>query len=74
VGVLEPGGRADLAEEALGPEGGRELGVENLECHWPVVPEVVGKVHGRHAAPAELALDPVAVSQGCLKAAGDVGQ
>jgi hypothetical protein len=41
VGVLQPGGEADLAEEPLRAEGGGELGVEHLERNWPIMPEIV---------------------------------
>ena len=63
VGVLQPGGEADLALEPVRPERGGQLGVEHLERHRPVVPEVLGEVDGGHAPAAELALDRVAVPQ-----------
>ncbi len=52
VGMLEAGGGADLAQEALGAEGGAQLGVEDLERDGAVVLEVVGEVDARHAAAA----------------------
>ncbi len=61
--MLKPGGELDLALEPLGAERGGELGVQHLERHRAVVPEVVGEVHRGHAAPAELALDPVSPGQ-----------
>ena len=61
--MLEPGGELDLALEALGAEGGSQLGVEDLERDRAVVPEVLGEVDRGHAAPAELTLEPVAVGQ-----------
>ena len=42
-GMLQPGGEADLALEALGAERGGQLGVEHLERDRPVVPEVAGR-------------------------------
>jgi hypothetical protein len=39
--VLEPGGEADLALEALGAEGDGEVGVEDLQGDGAVVPEVL---------------------------------
>ena len=63
VGVLQPGGEADLPEEALGAERRGELGVEHLERHRPVVAEVVGEADRGHAAAAELALERVPVLQ-----------
>ena len=62
--MLEPGGRADLAQEALGAERAAELGVQDLERHRPVVLEVAGEVDRGHAAAAELALEHVAVAEG----------
>ena len=61
--MLQPGGEADLALEALGPERGGQLGVEHLERHRPVVPEVLGEIDRGHAAAPELALERVAVGQ-----------
>ena len=42
---------------------GGEFGAQHLDRHLPVVPEIVGQVHGRHAALAELALDAVPVGE-----------
>jgi hypothetical protein len=61
-----PRGSADLVEEALGAESGAEVGA--------VVPEVVGEVHPRHAAPAELALEPGAAGESGLQRGGEAGQ
>ena len=55
--MLEPRGEPDLPLEALGAERRGKIGVEDLEGHGPVVPEVVGEEDGRHPATAELALD-----------------
>ena len=61
--MVEPGGDLDLGQEPLDPEHGAELGAEHLERHLPVVLEVGGEVDRRHAAGAELALDPVPLLQ-----------
>ena len=61
--MLEPSGRPDLAQETLRTEGGTEVGVEDLEGDRAVVLEVVREIDSRHPAPAELALQPVAVGQ-----------
>ena len=61
--MLEPGGHADLAQEALGAERGGELGVEHLERDRAVVLEVVREIDRGHAAAAELALEHVAVTE-----------
>jgi hypothetical protein len=63
VRVLQPGGEADLALEALRPQRRGQLGMEHLERHRPVVPDVVREVDRRHPAPAQLPLDRVAVLQ-----------
>ena len=72
--MLEPGGEADLALEALGAERGGELGMQDLEGDRPVVAEVVGEVDRGHAAAAELALDRVAAGESCLQRCASVGQ
>jgi hypothetical protein len=64
VGMLEPGGDPDLVEEALGPECGRQIGMQHLEGYRAVVPQIVGEIDGRHTAPANLAVEPVASFQG----------
>ena len=66
--MLEPGGEADLALEALGAERGGELGEQDLERDRAVVPEVVGQVDDGHAAAPELALEGVAVREGVAQA------
>jgi hypothetical protein len=60
VRVLQPGGEADFALEALGAERPGQLGVEDLEGDGSVVLEVGGEEDRGHAAPAELAKDGVA--------------
>ena len=72
VRVLQPGGDADLAGEALGAEGRGELGAEHLDGDLAVVLQVVGEVDGGHAALAELALDPVGGAEGTLKLVAQV--
>ena len=74
--MLEPGGGFDLAEEALGSEGGGQLGAEHLDALLVrLVSQVFGEIDRGHAAATELALDDVAVGQGGLKAIdGGIGQ
>ena len=62
--MLQLGGEADLALEAVGAEGEGELGEEELEGDRAVVAEVLGEVDDGHAAAPELALDGVAVGEG----------
>ena len=73
VGVLEARGDLDLAGEALGAEGGGELGTEDLDGDAAVVLQVFGEVDGGHAALAELPLDAVAAGEGGLEAGHRVG-
>jgi hypothetical protein len=65
MGVLQRGGDLDLAEEPLAAERGGELRLEDLERDQPVMLEVFGQEDDGHAAVAELALDPVAIADGC---------
>ena len=60
-------------EEPLGAEDGGQLGLQHLDRDVAVVLEVVGEIHGRHAALAQLALDPVAVGQGGLEPREEFG-
>ena len=48
--------------------------MQDLEGDRTVVPEIMGEIHGGHAATPELPLKPVAVSQATLKVLGKVGQ
>ena len=73
VGMLEPGGDLDLAEEPLGAERGGELGPENLDGDFSAVPEVGGQVDHGHAALTQLALQRVAVGQRGGELGGEVG-
>ena len=57
-------GDFDLANEAVGTEYRRKLGLQHLDRDWAMVLAVVGKVHGRHPAAAELALDRVPPGEG----------
>lgn len=51
------------SDKPTGPTAGSET-TDTLEFHFAVGPHVVGELHRRHPALAELALDPVAVGQG----------
>ncbi len=64
VGMTERGGDVDFAEKPLGAERGRQLRTQDLERDPPVVLEVLGQIDRCHPAPAELALDRVAVREG----------
>ena len=72
--MLESGGELDLAQESVGAQARGELGMERLQRHRTVVPEIVSQEDGRHTPATELALDAVAVSQGSLKPSGGIDQ
>jgi hypothetical protein len=57
--MLEPRGRTDLAQKAIGAKDRAELGVQHLDGDVPIVLGVVGEVDGGHAPSTELALDDV---------------
>ena len=69
----EIGGDFDLPEEAVGAEGVGQLGVEHLEGDGPAVAEVAGEVDRGHAAPAELALEAIAIGESGLEVREKVG-
>ena len=62
VRVLKPRDQADLPLEALGRQRRGRIGMQNLEGDPALVLEVVRQVDRGHAAPAQLALDPVPYS------------
>ncbi len=66
VRVLQLCGDVDLAEEALGPDSGGDVGVEHLDRDRPLVASIVREVHVRHASAAELAVDDVAFTENLL--------
>src|SRR5512140_2408755 len=59
--MLKSRSGAYLGQEALTTQRRRELGVQHLDGDVAVVLEVVRQGDGRHAAPAELALDTVGI-------------
>jgi hypothetical protein len=61
--MRKSGGDLDLAQEALGADGAREIGVQDLHRDAAVVAQVLGEVHDGHATSAEFALQPVAVAE-----------
>ena len=62
--------RADLGEKPLGGEGRRELAFEHFDGDRPVVLEIVGEIHTRHPALADLSLDAIALGEFSGKLAG----
>ena len=72
--MLQSGGELDLALETLSAERGRDRGQEHFERDKALVLDIVGEIHRRHAASAELALDEVALGQGVAQTGWDLGQ
>jgi hypothetical protein len=64
IALFRDGQDRPSPKKPLGAHGGGELGPQDLDGHAAVVPQVVGKIHGGHAARAELALEAVAVREG----------
>ncbi len=63
MGMGKRGGDPDLAQEAIRPEGRRQLRPQDLDGHSALVPEVLGQVDRRHSPAAYLAQDVVARGQ-----------
>ncbi len=61
--VRETGRDLDLAQEALGPDGGGELGAQDLDCDGPSVLQVLCLIDGAHAAGPELRAQGVTIGQ-----------
>ena len=74
VGMVQVGGRCDLTEETLGPEGEHQRGAEHLYRDLALVLDVVREIDRGHPARAELAVDAVAVCEGALQSGLEVGQ
>src|SRR4029077_15416522 len=64
VGVLQAGDDPDLAQEAIGAEGGADLRAEDLEGDLTLVAKVAGAVDTRHAPLADQAEDLIAIAEG----------
>ena len=63
MGVLQARGDLDFPEETVGPDGERDLGIEQLDGDRPMVLEVLRQKDRRHPATAQLALDVISPSQ-----------
>ena len=64
VGVLELGGDPDLAQEALGADGGRQFRLEHLDGDAAFVLRVPGEVDEGHPALAQQALHVIMAGEG----------
>ena len=71
--MLQPRRQADLAQEPVGAEAGRELGVEQLERDRPVVFEVLRQEYRRHPAAPELPLERIARAKAFQELGAQVG-
>ena len=72
VRMLQLGRDLDLTKEPRRPERGGEVFAQHLDRHLAMVLDVLGEVHGGHAARAELALDLVAAAEGGGQAGNSV--
>jgi hypothetical protein len=68
VRVLEPGGKLDLAEEALHSLAASELGSHHLQRHQALVAQVASEIHGGHATRTQLPLHDIAVAESSCQA------
>jgi hypothetical protein len=64
--MLQPGGQLDLALEPFGPDGGREIGMENLDRDLSVVTLIGRQINRSHTAPSQFTLDLVTVPNSFL--------
>ena len=63
VRVIEAGDDLDLAQEALATDRRRDLRLQDFDRDAPPVLDVVGEIHGGHAAGADLGVDAVAIGE-----------
>ena len=63
VRMLQPRGRTDLAQEPLATERRAEVGMQHLDGDIAIVLEIMGEIHGGHAARAEFAFDAVVAGE-----------
>ncbi len=70
--MLELRDHLHLAQEALRAHRLGNDGLKYLDRDRPMMAEVLGQVHDRHATSTDLALDPVATFQSGGQASGDV--
>jgi len=57
--MCQAGGGFDFPQESLAPDGGGELGRQDLDGHGTTMFPVLGEVDRRHPPAPELALDRV---------------
>jgi hypothetical protein len=67
VGVLQLGGKLDLAPEPIHVHAGGQLGEEHLHDNLPVERTLERNENPRHTPASELALKKIGIPQGPLK-------
>jgi hypothetical protein len=73
VGMRQRRRDLDLQQEPLGADSLGQLGPQRLQRDVPVMPQVLGEIHDRHPAGAELAFDAVVPLEGDGQAVGLIG-
>ena len=68
VRMLEACGDANLREKPIGADGGGNLRLQNLDCHFPTMAQIVSEVDDSHASGADDSVDVVATGQGIPQA------
>src|SRR5207248_1731056 len=63
----------DLPQESIDPELTRSAGVHDLDRDSPIVPEIAGEEHRRHASATDLALELVAAREHLAETGGGDG-
>src|SRR4051794_3446431 len=63
--MLEVSGNPNFSEEAVRTQRPGQFGMQHFECDEPIVLQVAREIHGSHTAAAKLALEHVAIAQGC---------
>ena len=71
--MLEIRRNPDLGEEPLDPDDRGQLGSQDFEGNFAIVPEVVGQVDRGHATLSQLAVEPVPVTERRAKPFEPVG-
>lgn len=70
--MLEARSELDLAKEALGTERMRQLVVQHLDRHEPLVPHVMREIDRRRSPTADLPLQDIASGESFMKKWRDV--
>ena len=74
VRVLERGRELDFAAEPLGVDARGEIGGQHLDHYSAAERRLDRQKNAAHATPAQLALDPVGVTEGGLQSGDQLGQ